>query len=59
MKIGILSDTHDDIDNVKEAIYRFKEQKVELIIHAGDFVFPGIVDDESLFISYLPTIQQI
>ena len=45
MKIGILSDTHDDIDNVKEAIYRFKEQKVELIIHAGDFVFPGIIDE--------------
>jgi Calcineurin-like phosphoesterase superfamily domain len=35
MKIGILSDTHDDIDNVKEAIYRFKEQKVELIVHAS------------------------
>jgi hypothetical protein len=45
MKIGILSDTHDDIDNVKEAIYRFKEQKVELIIYAGDFVFPGIIDE--------------
>jgi predicted phosphodiesterase len=44
MKIGRLSDTHDGIDNVKEAIYRFKEQKVELIIHAGDFVFPGIID---------------
>ena len=43
MKIGILSDTHDDIDNVKEAIYRFKEQKVELIIHAGDFVFPALL----------------
>ena len=40
MKIGILSDTHDDIDNVKEAIYRFKEQKVELIVHAGDFCIP-------------------
>jgi uncharacterized protein len=45
MKIGILSDTHDDIDNVKKAIYRFKEQKVELIIHAGDFVFPVIIDE--------------
>jgi putative phosphoesterase len=45
MKIGILSDTHDDIDNIKEAIHRFKEQKVEFIIHAGDFVFPGIIDE--------------
>lgn len=45
MKIGILSDTHDDIDNVREAIHRFREQKVELIIHAGDYVFPGIIDE--------------
>jgi uncharacterized protein len=36
--------THDDIDNVREAIHRFREQKLELIIHAGDFVFPGIID---------------
>jgi predicted phosphodiesterase len=39
VKIGILSGTHDDIDNV-----RFKEN-VELIIHAGDFIFPGIIDE--------------
>lgn len=45
MKIGILSDTHDDIDNVREAVHRFREQKVELIIHGGDYVFPGIIDE--------------
>ncbi|HEX5979213.1 MAG TPA: metallophosphoesterase family protein, partial [Nitrososphaeraceae archaeon] len=45
MKIGILSDTHDDIDNVREAVHRFREQKVDLIIHAGDYVFPGIIDE--------------
>lgn len=44
MKTGILSDTHDDIDNVREAIRRFKEN-VELIIHVGDFIFPGITDE--------------
>lgn len=44
MKIGILSGTHDDIDNVREAFRRFKEN-VELIIHAGDFIFPGIIDE--------------
>ena len=45
MKIGILSGTHDEIDNVREAIRRFKEN-VELIIHAGgDFIFPGIIDE--------------
>jgi hypothetical protein len=44
-KIGILSDTLYDIDNVNEAIYRFKEQKIEFIIHAGNFVFLGIIDE--------------
>jgi predicted phosphodiesterase len=44
VKIGILSGTHDDIDKVREAIRRFKEN-VELIIHAGDFIFPGIIDE--------------
>ena len=44
MKIGILSGTHDYIDNIREAIRRFKEN-VELIIHAGDFIFPGIIDE--------------
>ena len=45
MKIGILSDTSDDIDNVREAIGRFKEETVELFIRAGDFMFPGIIDE--------------
>jgi predicted phosphodiesterase len=44
VKIGILAGTHDDIDNVREAIRRFKEN-VELIIHAGDFIFLGIIDE--------------
>jgi predicted phosphodiesterase len=44
VKIGILSGKHDNIDNVREAIMRFKEN-VELIIHADDFIFPGIIDE--------------
>ena len=45
MKIGIISDTHDDIDNVQNAIEIFREEKVEWIIHAGDFIFPGVIDE--------------
>jgi predicted phosphodiesterase len=29
MKIGIISDTHDDIDNVQNAIEIFREEKVD------------------------------
>ncbi len=43
MRIGIISDTHDDIMNVKQAIKIFNQYSVEYVIHAGDYVFPGIV----------------
>jgi hypothetical protein len=45
MRIGIISDTHDDIENVQRAIDLFGREGVKLIIHAGDFVFPGVIDD--------------
>jgi uncharacterized protein len=43
MKLGIISDTHDDIDNVRRAIDIFNKENVRYVIHAGDYVFPGIV----------------
>ncbi|MGB8087587.1 MAG: YfcE family phosphodiesterase, partial [Nitrososphaeraceae archaeon] len=43
MKIGIISDTHDDIENVRKAIEIFNKKDVQYVIHAGDYVFPGIV----------------
>ncbi len=45
MKIGIISDTHDDVDNVRKAIKIFNERNVELVIHGGDYVFPGVVKE--------------
>lgn len=43
MKIGIISDTHDDIENVQRAIELLNTERVEYVIHAGDYIFPGIV----------------
>jgi uncharacterized protein len=43
MKIGTISDTHDDIENVRRAIDIFNKEQVQYVIHAGDYVFPGIV----------------
>ena len=43
MKIGIISDSHDDIDNVKNAIKIFNSNNVDYVFHAGDYVSPGIV----------------
>ena len=45
MKIGIISDTHDDIENVQRAIEIFNAEGVDFVIHAGDYVFPGVVKE--------------
>lgn len=45
MKIGIISDTHDDLLSLKSAIKIFNERKVKYVIHAGDYVFPGVVKE--------------
>ena len=43
MKIGILSDTHDDIDNTNKAIDIFQENDVKAVIHAGDIISPPVI----------------
>ncbi len=40
--IGIMSDTHDHVDNTLKAIDVFIERKVERIIHLGDIISPFI-----------------
>jgi putative phosphoesterase len=43
MKIGIISDTHDNLEVTKKACKVFKHKKVDIVIHAGDFTSPGII----------------
>ena len=40
MIAGIISDTHDHLDNLRRVLEIFEERKVEYIIHAGDFCSP-------------------
>ena len=40
MKIGVLSDTHDNLVAVAAAVRFFENQGVEQILHAGDFCAP-------------------
>jgi uncharacterized protein len=40
MKIGIISDTHDQIENIKKAVNIFKKEKVSLVYHLGDICSP-------------------
>lgn len=43
--IGILSDTHDNLNRVREAVRLFNDAGCDLVIHAGDFVAPFTVDE--------------
>ena len=45
MKIGILSDTHDDIDNTNKAIDIFQKNDVKAVIHAGDIISPPVITE--------------
>lgn len=40
MIIGIISDTHDNLPKIEKAIRFFNKQKVEFVLHAGDFIAP-------------------
>jgi putative phosphoesterase len=43
MKIGVISDSHDHMDNIRKAVQLFKDKKVNFVIHAGDYVNPGTI----------------
>jgi len=36
--IGIISDTHDNLPNIEKAVKYLNDHKVELVLHAGDYV---------------------
>jgi len=40
MKIGILSDTHDNVPLIEQAAAKLKDAGVEQVLHAGDFIAP-------------------
>ncbi|WP_144922898.1 metallophosphoesterase [Halorubrum salsamenti] len=40
MRIGIVSDTHDDLDAVEAAVALFEREGVDAVVHCGDFVAP-------------------
>jgi uncharacterized protein len=39
-KIGIMSDSHDNLPAIRAAVELFNREKVDLVIHAGDVVAP-------------------
>ncbi len=44
MRIGLISDTHDNLDKIKKVVNLLNSKKVELVLHAGDFVAPFTIN---------------
>ncbi len=44
MKIGIISDIHDQLDNLKWAVEKMQELKVQQVFALGDYSSPYIVE---------------
>jgi len=42
MIVGLISDTHDRLRLIDEAVQRLNEENVELVLHAGDYVAPFV-----------------
>jgi len=43
MKVGVLSDTHDDETNLRVALDAYRQQRITQLIHCGDMIGPEIV----------------
>lgn len=39
MKLGVISDTHDNLDTARQAV-KFLEDRVDIVVHCGDIVAP-------------------
>ena len=40
MRLGIIADTHDNLDAIQRAVECLNRQRLDLVLHAGDFVAP-------------------
>jgi len=40
MRVGLISDTHDNLSMIEKAVERLNNEKVELVLHAGDYIAP-------------------
>lgn len=44
MRIGIISDTHDRLELIDNIVRRLNEEKLDLVLHAGDYIAPFVVE---------------
>ncbi len=42
MKLGVISDSHDNLDKIKKAINILNKENIDFLIHCGDIISPFI-----------------
>ncbi len=47
LMIGIIADSHDNLDWIKEAVDFLNRERVDMVIHAGDLIAPFTANDFS------------
>jgi putative phosphoesterase len=43
MLIGIISDTHDNLPIIEKTIKKLNQERVDLVLHAGDYISPFVI----------------
>lgn len=44
MKLGVISDTHDNFDLARQAVDFFEDQDCEKVVHCGDMICPATAE---------------
>ena len=44
MRIGVVSDTHDNLSNVRRIVGLFNDANVDRVVHTGDITQPKTLD---------------
>ncbi|MBE0478432.1 metallophosphoesterase [Candidatus Aerophobetes bacterium] len=44
MLVGVMADSHDNLPKIEQAVNFFNQKEVKLVLHAGDFVAPFVLD---------------
>lgn len=45
MKIAIISDSHDNVPNIKTALNYINKEKINILIHCGDLAAPAMLSE--------------
>lgn len=45
MIVGLMADSHDNLFRIRDALDFFKEKRIELLLHTGDYVAPFAIKE--------------